>query len=165
VLLNHARSRQSGLNDLIVSGVIDNRLRDAYVTILSAVTAICRERSGRAIPIIVHGYDYPVPDGRGFMGGFGPLPGPWLEPGLREKGFDPRGDLDGCTVLVAALMDRFNAMLAEIASIPAFAHVKYLDLRGTLSNGPGYKTWWANELHPTLRGFTAVADRFAAAIP
>lgn len=26
--------------------------------------------------IIMHGYDRPVPDGRGFAGGWGPLPGP-----------------------------------------------------------------------------------------
>jgi hypothetical protein len=51
-----------------------------------------------------------------------------------------------------------------VAALPAFGHVRYLDLRGTLSNGATYKTWWANELHPTERGFASVADRFASAI-
>ena len=47
---------------------------------LSAVTAACQDLLGAPVPILLHGYDYPVPDGRGFLGGWGPLPGPWLEP-------------------------------------------------------------------------------------
>ena len=61
----------------------------------------------------------------------------------------------------------FNAMLASLVQEPAFANVKYIDLRGTLSadlNGSVYKDWWGNELHPTLKGFTAVADKFADAL-
>ena len=41
---------------------------------------------------------------------------------------------------------------------------RYLDLRGTLPKGATYKTWWANELHPTERVFATVADRFASII-
>jgi hypothetical protein len=41
--------------------------------------------------------------------------------------------------------------------------VRYIDLRGTLSNRlVDYQEWWANELHPTEKGFEAVTDRFAA---
>ena len=87
MLLNHAGSAISGLNDQVVTGVIDQRVRLAYVTILNAVTHVCQARLERTLPILVHGYDYPVPDGRGFLGGWWFLPGPWLEPGFREKGF------------------------------------------------------------------------------
>ena len=45
-----------------------------------------------------------------------------------------------------------------------FPHVKYVDIRGTLSVGADYRTWWANELHPTLLGFERVTDRFADAL-
>lgn len=161
VLINHASSATPGLNPAIVRGVIDDRVRNAYVTIIAAVTKLCREQTGHAIPIIIHGYDRPVPDGRGYAGGWGPFPGPWLEPGFRDKGFE---DLDETTRIVGDLIDRFNRMLRDVAGTPGFDHVRYLDLRGTLSNGPAYKTWWANELHPTRRGFAAVTDRFAAAI-
>jgi hypothetical protein len=161
MLLDHVRSATAGLNDQVLSGVIDQRIHYAYITILSAVTEVCRQRTGRALPIIIHGYDHPVPDGRGFMGGWGPLPGPWLEPGFREKGFD---ELDTRIRLAAVLIDRFNVMLQGIAAMPEFGHVRYLDLRGTLSNGQSYKTWWTNELHPTERGFAAIADLFASAI-
>lgn len=162
MLVNHARSARPGLNDDIVRGVIDDRVRNAYVTIIAAVTQLTRDRTGQTIPILIHGYDHAVPDGRGFLGGWGPLPGPWLEPGLREKGFE---DLEQTTPMVADLIDRFNGMMKTVATTPGFTHVHYVDLRGTLPNArPGYKTWWANELHPTERGFAAVADRFAAAI-
>jgi hypothetical protein len=66
--------------------------------------------------------------------------------------------------MAADLIDRFNAMLRRVVALEAFAHVRYVDVRDQLSNAADYKTWWANELHPTERGFGAVADRFAAAI-
>ena len=161
VLINHLRSAHAGLNEQVVRGVIDERVFDAYVTILSGVTMVCRQRAGRPIPIIIHGYGHPVPDGRGVLGGWGLLPGPWLQPGFRDKGFSA---LDDCVEMAADLIDRFNVMLRRVAALTEFSHVRYVDVRDLLSNGADYKTWWANELHPTKRGFEAVADRFAAAI-
>ncbi len=49
--------------------MIDDRVRLAYVRILDAVTGVCEGLLGRRVPIVLHGYDYPVPDGRGFLGG------------------------------------------------------------------------------------------------
>jgi hypothetical protein len=161
ILLNHAASARNGLNQTIVSGVIDERLFDAYVTILSAITKLCQELAGRTVPIILHGYDYAVPDGRGFAGGAWLLPGPWLEPGFRQKGY---ADTVRRAALVRELIDRFNAMLGRVSKQPGFAHIRFLDLRGTLSGKTDYKTWWANELHPTKKGFQAVAKKFAALI-
>jgi hypothetical protein len=157
-LLNHARSPVAGLNQMVLSGVIDERVHFAYVTILSAVTRLCEQRLNRRIPILIHGYDYPVPDGRGFLGGWWALPGPWLDPGFREKGYDAIKDR---TVLIRQLIDRFNTMLQGIVNLPDFSHVKYINLRNTLSSGKDYKKDWANELHPTPVGFERVTDRFA----
>jgi len=161
ILLNHAMSGIAGLNDSIVTGVIDQRVRDAYITILSAITEICKAHLGQPVPIVLHGYDYPVPDGRGFLGGGGPLPGPWLEPGFRRKGYQ---DMTLRKQLCVKLIDRFNAMLAGLAGKPPFAHVKFVDLRKTLPTGPTYKEWWGNELHPTAKGYEAVARKIAAVI-
>lgn len=158
MLLNHAKSAIAGLNTQIVEGVIEQRIRLAYITILSAVTHICEEKIGMPIPILVHGYDYPVPDGRGFMGGWWFLPGPWLEPGFREKGFD---SLSQRIKIAKDLIDRFNAMLQKVAELEPFSHVRYINLRNTLSNKPAnYKEWWANELHPTSEGFESITKRF-----
>jgi hypothetical protein len=89
------------------------------------------------------------------------LPGPWLEPGFREKGFEKMTER---IRLIKQLIDRFNSMLKEIAGMSEFPHVRYIDLRSTLSIGANYKTFWANELHPTEKGFELVSDRFAAAL-
>jgi len=161
ILLNHALSAKPGLNDNVVKGVVDERIAMAYLHIIGAVTRICEQRLGRRIPILVHGYDYPVPDGRGFWGGALVLPGPWLEPGFRAKRYD---DMEHRKEIVRALIDRFNEMLGRLSAMPELSHVRYIDLRKTLSSGADYKEWWANELHPTKEGFLEVTRRFADAI-
>src|SRR5829696_674985 len=143
ILLNHASSPVAGLNQQIVSGVIDERIRFAYVTIISAITRICEVRTGRRIPILVHGYDYPVPDGRGFLGGWSVLPGPWLEPGFRAKGYE---SLDERKKWARELITRFNRMLEGLSAIPEYSHVRYVKLLGTLpGEDANYKAWWDNE--------------------
>ncbi|MDD5347287.1 MAG: GDSL-type esterase/lipase family protein [Candidatus Omnitrophica bacterium] len=161
MLLNHAASSIAGLNRAVMDGVIDERLKVAYVTIISKVTSVCERRIGRTLPIVVHGYDYLVPDGRGFLGGWWLLPGPWLEPGFRVKGFK---QLKERIDLATKLIDRFNEMLKEVSRIGSFGHVHYIDLRNTLSKKANYKADWCNELHPTRKGFEKVTDKFAGII-
>lgn len=164
MLLNHKDSPIAGLNATVLDGVVDQRIRTAYVQILSLVTNVCKQLwpKQRAIPILVHGYDYPVPDGRGFLGGWGPLPGPWLEPGFRQKNY---ADLQERIAIAAALIERLNAMLRSIVAMAAFRHVHYVDLRNTLSTRPAdYRKWWGNELHPTRAGFIKVTQRFVEAL-
>jgi hypothetical protein len=163
MLLEHAASAQPGLNEDVLRGVVDVRIRNAYVALLTAVTELSVATTGHTIPIVVHGYDRPVPDGRGFGAGWPlpGLPGPWLKPGFERKGFSSQ---KANTATVGVLIDRFNAMVKRVALDARFPHVRFVDLRGTLSNGPNYQEWWANELHPTKEGFRAVAARFADAI-
>ena len=163
MLLISAFSPISGWAPGIVQYVISERILLAYQTIVHTVTQLCDQIGGVAnIPVLVHGYDYPVPDGRGFLGGWLFLPGPWLEPGFKEKLFSD-GQLAQTTAMMQNIIDQFNAMLKSVAADPAFTNVRYIDLRGTLSNNlANYKDWWANELHPTEQGFAAVANKFAA---
>jgi lysophospholipase L1-like esterase len=162
ILLNHVRSGLDAINDDIVHGLLNIRLRTAYIALIRTIGGLCNEHfDNRDIPVIVHGYDYPVPDGRGFWGGWGPLPGPWLEPGFNFKGYF---NLDSNTDAMRDLIDRFNDMLSTLHDEPDLLHVHQIDLRGTLSNdltGDIYKESWDNELHPEEPGFEAVADRFA----
>lgn len=162
MMLDNARAARAGLNDAVLEGVVDERLAEAYVVLVEAISETCRQRLGRAVPILVHGYAHPVPDGRGFLGGWGPLPGPWLEPGFRRKGY---AELAERVRIARVLIDRFNAMLQRLAQRRGFEHVRHVDLRQTLSPGPDYKQWWADELHPTSKGFRAVARKFADSIP
>jgi lysophospholipase L1-like esterase len=163
-LLNHKLSGLPPVSAGILSGLIDERLRAALVSLASAATELCRTSFGRAVPILIHGYDYPVPDGRGYMGGFWILPGPWLEPGFRQKGYE---DLQERVDVMVTLIDHFNVLLEGVAGGPGLGHLEYVNIRGVLSNelqGKKYKTWWGDELHPTERGFTAIAKRFDQAI-
>ena len=161
ILLNHAASGLPPLNADVVRGVIDVRLRDAFAFLVSGLTELARRYLDRPIPILVHGYDYPIPDGRGFLGGFGPLPGPWLQPGFHRKGYADRTANMG---VLRDLIDPFNAMLEQVTRTTAFGHVHYVDLRRTLASDAGYKKDWANELHPTGRGFEAVTAKIAKAL-
>ncbi|HEY0372391.1 MAG TPA: SGNH/GDSL hydrolase family protein [Thermoanaerobaculia bacterium] len=155
-LINHAGSPGEGLNASIVTGVVDERLHDAYMHIIRTVTELCRRMLGDPVPIVVHGYGYPIPDGVGVLGGLGPLPGPWLRPGFIEKGFD---DLTDNTATMKKLIDRFNDMIKRVAA--EFPHVRYVDLRPLL---PAEKTLWANEIHPKPPGFRAAAEAIAGVI-
>jgi hypothetical protein len=164
MLVNHRSSPVHGLDPRVIEGIVETRVRTAYTTILSAVTAACESLVGAKVPILLHGYDYPVADGRGVLGGWGPLPGPWLKPGFAEKGYE---DLAERIALTKELIDRLYLMLEQVVALPAFAHVKLVNLRNALSTdlqANRYKAWWGNELHPTRRGFTKVAALFNAAL-
>ena len=164
MLLNHKDSGLPTLNEQVLAGVFDTRLRVAMIELLGAVTHLCHVTFDAALPILIHGYAHPVPDGRGYLGGFSFLPGPWLEPGFRLKGYT---DLHECTDSMVTIIDRFNAVQRGVAGGPGLEHVRYVDLRDLLSNavaGGAYKKAWGNELHPTEAGFQAVAGRFDAVI-
>jgi lysophospholipase L1-like esterase len=163
MFLEHTRSGLDPLNAKVVEGIIRERVRTAYLHILTRVTPVAQTVLGSPVPILVHGYSGPVPDGRGVLGGWWFLPGPWIAPGFRDKGF-PDNQLQHRIDIVRRLMDTFNEMLQEVAGFPDFSHVHYVDLRGTLPTGPDYKTWWANELHPTEEGFAEITRRFAAVL-
>jgi hypothetical protein len=105
-------------------------------------------------PIFIHGYDYPVPDGRGFM--MGPVTsGPWLKPALDKVGLDP--DLQFRIEVTRLLIDRLNDLLALFEN-PA-NDVAYIDTRGVLRNDRNYHKDWDNEMHPTWSGFRKIVDQ------
>ena len=72
--------------------------------------------------MLLHGYGHPVPDGRGFLGGFWVLPGPWLKPGFSAKGYD---DIAKNVGILVDLIDRFNGLLESIAGSKGFEHVTF----------------------------------------
>ena len=155
-LINHAGSPKQGFNDSVVRGVIEERIRDAYVWIIRTITDLCQKMLKQKVRIILHGYGYPIPDGDGVLGGWGPLPGPWLRPGFIEKGFN---SLTQNTDMMGKLMDRFNAMVQGVAA--DFTHVRYANFRDVL---PATKSLWANELHPKATGFKLAAKELEKAI-
>ena len=162
MLLNNFFSPISGWDKDILDGVLSDRIKTACVTMISCMDALVRDRFGESLPILVHGYDYPVPDGRGYLGVFGHyLFGPWLEPGFREKNFT---DLPVRIKMMRDVIDRFNDVVQSLTS--QFSFLRYVDVRNTLSTvlPEDYKTWWDNELHPTEEGFEKVTGKFVAVL-
>ena len=89
--------------------------------------------------------------------------GPWLRPAFAMKRIAKTDMEQSLTTLV----DAFARMLVRLND-PANG-IYHIDLRGLLarlygSGADGYKEAWANELHPTNRGFDLIADQFSAAI-
>jgi hypothetical protein len=160
VLLNHRHSGLPPINEAMVDGLIEGRLRRALFTLVSGVTALCRVHFRHTPPVFLHGYGYAIPDGRGFWGGDGLLPGPWLLPSLRKKGhIDPAQN----ALVVRSLIDRFNAMVQSIPSMPGMGHVRVLDFRPVLV-ASNHCEIWNDELHPTQKGFGLVAGLYAQAL-
>lgn len=93
--------------------------------------------------IVMHTYDYSVPNGKGVFGGAG-----WLKPALVDAKVP--GDLhQDC---VRYLLDAFRNVLDNISQGDP-DHLIVVDSRDTLK-----KRDWANELHPTADGFAKIAD-------
>jgi len=169
MLLNNAFSPIHGWDSKVIDGLLNDRIYTAFVTMIGGMDQLIISRFNKSLPILVHGYDYPVPDGRGYIGVFGHyLFGPWLEPGFREKNFeDPNNRAQILTQRIAMmrdLLDKFNQVVASLTTLFPFVH--YVDVRNTLSTAlpDEYKLWWDNELHPTKLGFAKVTDKFAAVL-
>jgi len=115
-----------------------------------------RRCSRRPIPVVVHGYDYPVPDGRGFLGGFGFLAGRGFSPGFHRKGFaiSPRT----LQSLEAARFVQRHAPRAD-----RHGWIRARPLRGSARHAVALR-WLQTrlgrtKLHPTKSGFSAVANK------
>jgi lysophospholipase L1-like esterase len=108
-------------------------------------------------PIVLHGYAYPVPDGRGALGQLGN----WLLPAFQRQGW--ADDPTACQSAMERLIDLLNEMLCSVAA--AGANVLYVDLRATLRKEfTDYRQAWANELHPTVEGYMALAAVYRESI-
>ncbi len=168
-LLNHKTSGLPPLKDPEVDQFISTHLKNLLLRWIGSVDEFCNQAFGHVIPIFVHGYAKPVPDGDAFGWDLiGAFPGPWLKPAFEALGYwdDVLEEqaLQSTTVIIGEMIDRFNAMLAGVDS--EISHVHHVDFRPVLSNRlpDGYKEDWANELHPEKRGFKDLARAMAERI-
>ena len=155
-----------------VAQTVDVQMQTWLEYALDQITATCTAAgNGDLIPIVIHGYDFPVPDARHSLAGIllphllwlypsfvPPPPGPSpLFPAL--PGYDANH-----VTLMQNLIARLNAMQKTVVALPRFSgHVIHADLTGTLSSAEAdYKAHWDNELHPNEAGFTALTARLVA---
>jgi len=128
-------------------------MNDFLATISTALVAVIHQIrwSYPNAPIFLNGYDYPVPDGRGFLN-----LGPWLKPALDNARVP--SDMHFRIGATQILIDRLNDdVLVKLAA--ANPNVIHIESRGTLSHYlPSYTNDWANELHPTVNGFSCIVN-------
>lgn len=131
-----------GLRQQRVDGILAV-VRAAYEDLIAARDKISQKQH-RSIPIFAHSYDFAIPTGKGVCGA-----GPWLKPGLDDRGWAQQNGAP----IVKALLEQFAKLLDALqASAPDFHHVK---TQGMLNPNQ-----WANELHPTPDGFSAISACF-----
>jgi lysophospholipase L1-like esterase len=152
-----------GLNELRAFHSIDVDFRAHFETLIANVRSV-----DPTVPIFLHGYAYPVPDGRGVRNPHLPVEfdfeGPWLKPAFD---FYAIPETERFRIMIR-LIDRFNEMLMKLIADRAESdgHLHLIDLRDCFPKPPypEYMEDWTNELHPTSDGFRRIAERFRDAI-
>ena len=176
-----------GLDELILpknsSGILLNakavktsidEIKETYAILIHEVSNAYSNLSDTPVPpIFVHGYDYAVPDSRGIESGklllqiFESLgidiPGPWLGPVFKSKGYNwgLNEDMRQMCSAIEDLVENFNAMLEELAD---GTNVRYINLRGMFPYDEDHRDYWQDELHPTRRGFQEIMIIFDRSI-
>lgn len=104
-------------------------------------------------PVFLNGYDYPVPDGRGFVDSHGG----WITTIMDDANVDP--DLAFRTEVMRLMIDFVNdEVLAEFHS--PLERVFHVDSRGVLAGDPQhYADDWENEGYPTREGFMKILEQ------
>lgn len=153
---------RDGLNEAEAFRTIDIEYRGEFDRMISNV----RDMNPH-VPIFVHGYAYPVPDGRAVCS---KLPidfnfdGPWLKPAFDRLDFSFE---QSCEIMIR-LIDRFNEMLVQLVAdySDIDGRVYHIDLRDCFPRPPysDYQQDWINELHPTSQGFRKLAEVFRHSI-
>lgn len=143
-----ASNPANGLNQEMLSAVMQIVVGSYQRLIELRDEAEATYDDGCAIPIFAHSYDFAIPTGKGVCGA-----GPWLLPGLQERGWDTENG----TVIVKQMLGEFDKALDLLQQqTPNFIHVK---TQGTLA-----RNQWSNELHPTPTGFAAISAKFVEAL-
>jgi hypothetical protein len=119
-------------------GFLMEKMYEHYALLVTRIFAAAPPTAA----VLVHDYDYAVPDGRGVGGGRA-----WLKPAF-DSALVPAALQADC---VKRLIDRCHGVLQRIAA-GAGGRVVLIDSRGTLSHAD-----WANELHPRPAGFRKIA--------
>lgn len=118
------------------------------------IDSVRRLRPGARV--LLHHYDYAIPDGRGFLGF-----GQWLKAPM-DDALVPKPDQLEFGSLRREIVRMLIDGLAERLRPLAYAdpdRVTFIETAGTLKD-----VQWANELHPTPGGFTRIARRFTPAL-
>lgn len=130
---------------------VDDELKALYTKILDTLTA------ETDLPILIHAYDHPIPDGRPAKVGRIKVGGPWLEPIFKSKGISLSIGRDVMRILIDRLNDMVNSVAEQYGE--KIHHVRLCDVLAAHYGDPeNYQQFWANELHPNEEGFDILAE-------
>jgi lysophospholipase L1-like esterase len=159
-LINNAQSGLPPMNQAVMNGIVSETFKTAFEFMIQHALQAAKSL-GIKMPIFLHGYDYPWPDGRGLVHFLGFGIGPWFDGTFNHKNYpnSSPADLQRRYDIVKSFIDALNTMQKSLE--PQFpGKVFHVDLRGTLNT----KDDWANELHPGNKGFKALAARIDAVL-
>lgn len=117
------------------------KIQNSYETLIGRIVMNCHAPGFKRV--FVHNYDYAIPSGTGPFGGNAT----WLKAALDDAKV-PAQYQANC---IRYILDKFTNVLEEIATNNSNV-VVLVNSAGTLAPGD-----WANELHPTPRGFEKIA--------
>lgn len=145
-LLNpKANSAAAALNEDALKAFVDEFLKGHFRALLQGIT------NRTKVPVLVHGYDHPFPDGTPAI----PILniGPWLKPAFDDA--EMVDDLAERTKVMRVLIDRLNAMLKGVAA-EFGGQVHHVDFTGIFERDgltpANFKDYWADELHAGEKG-------------
>ena len=187
-ILNHRRSEARSVSgeerwmDEILNGAL-RRFEIYVVEYVAAIAMMCQkfyDLNGPFavgmqvdcydIPIIIHGYDYPVATGLGYkVLWLFTANGPWLKPSFVFKGYNELSP-NSCSAdrfqtdcILEELIDKYNVALRKSISRLRSASNKisnpicYLNLRNRVSG-------WDDEVHPDRSSMKTIAKEFVGEI-
>jgi hypothetical protein len=132
-----------------------SRTATAMGKLIGQIRSCYTDESPQERPIFINGYDYPVPDGRGFQThAHVQLTGPWLLPALDEARVAP--DMGFRIAVMSHLLRRLDATFQQFDN--RANGVTVIHSLGTLRTSGNYTHDWANEIHPTASGFDKIVQ-------
>ncbi|SOE19664.1 hypothetical protein SAMN06298216_0167 [Spirosomataceae bacterium TFI 002] len=147
--LHHKSSSLPTLfNKEMFTSLMVHKVRSGIIDFIDKVLVECTD-----IKIVMHGYDYAKPTGKGFKFAGVKFSGPWIKPAFNDKGITRRkGDIEP---IIKEMVDIFNEVLKSIeAEYNGTFH--YVDLRGRFPDD----SEWHNEIHLKNDGFKTIANEF-----
>lgn len=114
-----------------------------------------RDRHNPDCHVFTHAYDFPTVNGEPIRILGKPVQKPPLSVEFARKGFKNRADQ---RAIVRFVLSEFHTMLYSV-QMNAINPCTVVDTRGTL-----HSSHWADEMHPSDRGFGLIAQRIARAI-
>ncbi len=139
--------------DIVKKNILDDFMNDMKSALKLMLDEFLNVNNN--LKIFMHGYGYPVPDGRPVFYVLGSMPwiGPWLKPALENRGIN---NLSLGKEIMKIIIDEFNKMLEDIMADQKYnGKFYYINLRNIINTDD-----WVNELHVNNNAFLKITKSF-----